>query len=736
MKKIYGLSIFFALIGGLYLCMGCTDEGSSLGTDGLPNGLVLELKANGQEVTPNGKVPSEHSLREDVVEDVNVFFFKANEEQCVHYYHRQMDGNGKVFLETGKWKDKYQEAVYDIYVIANIHSYDNPITPSILETDLSWITTRTALKALKDKDVDIFKAEGDKFSSDEIYRGKKFLMDGRQDGWNSKEQSDNAMIEINLSRAAAKVVVNVSYTEGFLQKDREVIDVRKKIVRYAENSYICMESGVIPIQDLKGEANSDYMSQSYSTEGIGISRKDRLYAYSYPNEWGNNISDKETYILLNIPYKENAGGSEIVKTVNYYKVPIRISKDVSDLCLERNTIYTVNVTIDRLGNEEMDRPVELTPLVTIAPWKEKFVDIDSEPQSYLMVSEKNLEMHNVADTMVTFFSTTPIKAEVTEAYYIDKNGNRKNINKTQGISIKYNNQVLEGKIEIHSDIPTNITARYITLKVTNSDQPSPLTREIHIIQYPLEYISGIPGVYATRDDYTDNTYENYKQKKIFSTKPIVAATFGNYPGISRDSYQFESKVYEGSVIYNVNVEGKKGNFYLARGKENPAKQNNNRMYLVQITSTSKEYIVARPATEMDKGQLVTVSSQENNRLVSPFFMLASQLGTVKSIQGGGTWQGVRDHCKYYVEVVEYSDKTIRTFNNWRLPTEAELSVIANYQKTQPDVMDLVLGGKWYWTALENAKYTVPDGTLNATGVRCIRDVTPQELADFRIHGIN
>lgn len=186
----------------------------------------------------------------------------------------------------------------------------------------------------------------------------------------------------------------------------------------------------------------------------------------------------------------------------------------------------------------------------------------------------------------------------------------------------------------------------------------------------------------------------------------------------------------------MNVEGKKGNFYLARGKENPAKQNNNRMYLVQITSTSKEYIVARPATEMDKGQLVTVSSQENNRLVSPFFMLASQLGTVKSIQGGGTWQGARDHCKYYVEVVEYSDKTIRTFNNWRLPTEAELSVIANYQKTQPDVMDLVLGGKWYWTALENAKYTVPDGTLNATGVRCIRDVTPQELADFRIHGIN
>lgn len=207
-----------------------------------------------------------------------------------------------------------------------------------------------------------------------------------------------------MARAAAKIVVNVSYTDDFLVADRTIVDVRKKLVRYAQDVRVLAEADPIPILDLYGDADGAGMSTSNYTEGSGVARKDVLYAYSYPNEWGDNVADQETYILMNIPYTD---GSQEDLYQNYYKIPVRISNTAADLCLKRNTVYTINVTVDRVGNKEIDQPVELTPEISIAYWQNKDIEVGGDTYKYLIVSEDEIEMHNVADTVVTFSLLQP-----------------------------------------------------------------------------------------------------------------------------------------------------------------------------------------------------------------------------------------------------------------------------------------------------------------------------------------
>ena len=262
-----------------------------------------------------------------------------------------------------------------------------------------------------------------------------------------------------------------------------------------------------------------------------------------------------------------------------------------------------------------------------------------------------------------------------------------------------------------------------TLTVTNTDN-SPITKEITIVQYPLEYISGVPGVYSTREDFENNTYENY-----------LAGDSKHFEELTVERGIFRSKVFVEGAIRYVSREGRRNNYYLGTGAIMDYDQNNNRMYLVQITSTNSNFVVARPKVIIDEedGQLMTVDDDEdNNELVSPAFMLASQLGAVTS---GLSWNQAQEQCKNYVEVVRYSNGEKRTLQDWRLPTYAELSVIAEYQKTQREVMDEVLKGSRYWTAFRNTAYNVPNPTTTGTGARCIRDVSPEDLAEFRAHNI-
>lgn len=138
------------------------------------------------------------------------------------------------------------------------------------------------------------------------------------------------------------------------------------------------------------------------------------------------------------------------------------------------------------------------------------------------------------------------------------------------------------------------------------------------------------------------------------------------------------------------------------------------MYHVTITATSSEYTLGRPRITDGK----TDPGADNAVLVSPSFMLASQLGAVVGISNENAQDeldAVADHCKQYVEVAR--DGTV--YDDWRLPTREEINIIYKYQNAS-DVMDEVLAGDRYWSA--SGLVTKPGvSSPSDRAIRCIRD---------------
>ena len=143
------------------------------------------------------------------------------------------------------------------------------------------------------------------------------------------------------------------------------------------------------------------------------------------------------------------------------------------------------------------------------------------------------------------------------------------------------------------------------------------------------------------------------------------------------------------------------------------------MYVVQITNTPKnsKYKIGH-VTNIDKN--TKLSSED---VVSPAFMLASQLGTVYAFTGKNDGKNASEHCDKYIEVNTDGTK----YTNWRLPTASEIGVITNYQYNKNQkVIDVVLAGGSYWAL--NGKQVKANKKKDEEGfVRCVRDLSPEEV---------
>lgn len=89
---------------------------------------------------------------------------------------------------------------------------------------------------------------------------------------------------------------------------------------------------------------------------------------------------------------------------------------------------------------------------------------------------------------------------------------------------------------------------------------------------------------------------------------------------------------------------------------------------------------------------------------------------------------------YFLILLIFSNKNSliciphEVYDDWRLPTEAELKIIDKYQNTDGSVIDEVLGGKYYWAASGKAYRTQhgSQGSEDKAYIRCIRTVKASE----------
>lgn len=585
---------------------------------------------------------------------------------------------------------------------------------------------------------------GDEQTDEDIWKpydatsnsNKKFLMSSIQDYEVTKEPTQT--IKVNLARAAAKIALTVhvdveGYTAG--KAKWQLMNYNAKTTIFGSNTASELKDGEM-------------------VEAQGESGEYTVTTYSYATQWTDDTQAPAIY--LEVPLTAADGKTEI----NYYKIPVRDPKATGEDAkkLNRNTIYTIDAKINNKGGSSEIGYVTTGKVVyDVLPWSDGgTTDIDANT-SYLMVTPKVVYMKNVdTDMSVTYKSSSPVVSKSIKVYYIDNEGNTEvysegyketfketvtytttekvwvktywdeekkewvkghyeyiEVEKTKQEEVPFypyptkmllqnekDGENLGGKIVINSRIPKNRFSKYIVLTLENAEgkqatvkyKQSPL---IETQNFFGDYSSRSVGGWAYRTAAGQNVYNSYTY---------------DYDG------GYQAKYYENSYIRS---------FYDDTSFDN---LKNNRMYIIQVSSTKdSKYNIAHPNIDKSTGYT-------NDEVVSPAFMIASQLGAVYSREFDQA--SAKEHCETYREVKKENGEQV-IYDGWRLPTKTEIQFIVDFQqesyknnkgKTKQPIKPVLEGANYYTLNNETVATGVESG--NEVFVRCVRDLTPAEVEEL------
>ena len=246
-------------------------------------------------------------------------------------------------------------------------------------------------------------------------------------------------------------------------------------------------------------------------------------------------------------------------------------------------------------------------------------------------------------------------------------------------------------------------------------------RYTHTYTY-TEYSITVPG--ASTGDWVDwdaSDKANHSDNRTYTI---------TYRSNNQNAGTFNAKAMSGSTMYAIEEtqHGNYGNRYYSTDLGDEESLTNNHMYVIQISSTSSNYVLGRPYINQ-------TTHQSDDNVVSPAFMIASQLGAVLPFTGNNGPANAATHCSRYMEVAEDGTR----YSGWRLPTEAEISVITGYQYgeiggvTIPSAYQVivpVLTGQWYHSLSGQEVEANPNagqGSTTRSYLRCVRDLSAEEV---------
>lgn len=687
-----------ALTMGLSL-VGCAEDSELIyqGAQQLSvKPLILDNKVS------RATTASEASLNEDKLYNFNIKMFGEYNECKVDKTFTDGLENGKEKVIAKKnWKvekDLQEGNTYSVKSVANATGSGDVQT-----------------------DVDIWKPYDATSNSN-----KMFLMSSIQDYQVTKEPTQT--IEVNLARAAAKIALTVhvdveGYTAG--QAKWQLKNYNAKTTIFDSNTESELKDGEI-------------------VEAQGGSGEYTVTTYSYATQWTDDT--KAPAIYLQVPLTAD-GNTEM----NYYKIPVRDPKatDEDAKKLNRNTIYTIDAKINNKGgSSEIEYITTGKVVYDVLPWSDGgTTDIDANT-SYLMVTPKVVYMKNVdTDMSVTYKSSSPVTIVSKKVYYIDNEGNteeyfqgyvetvyettiekvwvdghwswhgwidghyedkevKKEVQfKPYPTKIELQNEkdgdYLGGKIVINSPIPKNRFSKYIVLTLKNAEGTE---ATVKYKQSPLIETQNFFG------DYSSRSVDGWAYRKPNGDLVREGLTKSDYNG------GYKAKYYENGDIK-----------YFADKKS--SRNKNNRMYIIQVSSTKdSKYNIAHPNIDKSTGYT-------NDEVVSPAFMIASQLGAVQSASFDQS--KAKTHCETYLEAKKENGNQVK-YKGWRLPTKAEIQFIVDFQQesyknnkgeTKQPIKPVLEGANYYTLNNEDVATNI-SGANSGTFVRCVRDLTPAEVDEL------
>lgn len=698
-----------ALTMGLSL-VGCAEDSELIyqGAQQLSvKPLILDNKVS------RATTASDENLNEDKLYNFNIKMFdEYNECKVDKTFTDGLESGKEEVIDKNNWKVKNDLQEGNTY---SVKSVANATGSGDVQTDL-----------------DIWKPYDATSNSN-----KKFLMSSIQYYEVTKEPTQT--IPVNLARAAAKIALTIhvdveGYTAG--QAKWQLKNYNAKTTIFGDNAASELKDGEM-------------------VEAQGESGEYTVTTYSYATQWTDDT--KAPAIYLEVPL--TAGGKT---EMNYYKIPVRDPKATGEDAkkLNRNTIYTIDANINNKGgSSEIEYITAVKVVYDVLPWSDGVItDIDANT-SYLMVTPKVVYMKNVdTDMSVTYKSSSPVHivSKSILVYYIDNEGNtevysegyketfketvtyttteqvwvkkqwdwdkkewveghyeNKEVEKTEEKEVQFfpypkkmklqnekDGENLGGKIVINSPIPKNRFSKYIVLTLENAEGKQ---ATVKYKQSPLIETQNFFG------DYSSRSVDGWAYRKTNGELVKNGLTTSNYNG------GYKAKYYENGDIKYFSNETSSGN-------------TNNRMYIIQVSSTKdSKYNIAHPNIDKSTGYT-------NDEVVSPAFMIASQLGAVSS--KNFTQYKAKTHCVTYREVKKENGEQV-IYDGWRLPTKTEIQFIVDFQqesyknnKGKPkQPIKPVLEGANYYTLNNETVATGVESGYDAY-VRCVRDLTPEEVEEL------
>ena len=389
---------------------------------GIFNGGETKVADTDAGIKKGDLVDARDDLRENFFGSLDVFVKRQDAAESAAWfkqYHLNA-GDAGVVIDTEKydsesllneakqilasnWAEQgYEVGVpYDIYVTAN-----NPHTAAA-----SAPASLTALKALQTNSTDIYRyylnytppSTDPMYYSNSMYSEKKnFLMDGKIEGWQVDPSTSEQVFDVDLKRAAAKVIVTVKFSDdktipmapeptpsnpnpepqkdaqgrviyGSIREymafvDRTVGEPRWKAVNFNLNgSDIAYDGDTLPKDGSLLTLDNNFTPFKEGTDPDNTKNSFALVTYTYSVDWSAD-EGRAPYILLSVFYTRNSDSDQLR---SYYRIPVCDESKVTSL--DRNNVYIVDVEIASLGssNESFEaKDEELRIEYHVIPWTE------------------------------------------------------------------------------------------------------------------------------------------------------------------------------------------------------------------------------------------------------------------------------------------------------------------------------------------------------------------------------
>ena len=217
---------------------------------------------------------------------------------------------------------------------------------------------------------------------------------------------------------------------------------------------------------------------------------------------------------------------------------------------------------------------------------------------------------------------------------------------------------------------------------------------------------------------TNNGDTNRGKIDIHGNKPEYTIGYINFlVKTNDDSKSQKVNVRKYPAIYSLNV---------ANAEASDKQNTQNRLYTLQFTTNQgiSDYTIAKPQLDCE--------NKSTDKTVSPALIMASAGHSNETAESN---EAARTYCQSYSERATTQKGETLDMNGWRLPTTDEVKLINQLANQNKVVDSQILSNACYWTL--DGKKAAFNGAQegNSTYVRCVHDLTLEEIEKIENQGI-